>query len=215
MFSCTGIFVLPVVIEILLTQENISPKKMIGFFCTFAFQTNIIAFLYFIRYFLWPKNPERWRHHQAHAVVYMIVIFLSWVTILGGKEDNIKEWLINYLLHYIQPIIVVTHWLVKERGHKWPKARVLLIYPTCYYFFLKVIERKVGYSLYPIIRGDMIKVVLCFCVIVNGVVYLNAKIVEKENKKKQEKRKEKIYDYLMRIYGYKDPSFDLEIKPSQ
>lgn len=186
MISRIGMFVLPIVIKLMLGLENISLRKIILFLCSFTFQINIIAFLYFVRYFLWPDHPEKWRHHQAHAVVYMIIIFVFWIIILGGKEDNVREWLINYLLHFIQPIVVVTHWLRMERGYKWPTASVLLIYPTCYYFFMKIVEIKIGYSIYPMIQGEMIKVVLCFCVIVNGVVYLNTQF---EEKKKQIRKK--------------------------
>lgn len=130
-------------VSLLLARPTL--RRVLIFLLSFSFQTTALGWIYLI-----IVNPElgKW------ASLYTSFVALVWAIFLGGKETDTGEWLFNFILHYVFPIITVVAYLPHRKKVATTASIYGILYPTAYMGFLLISESKLGYPFYPVLREN-------------------------------------------------------------
>jgi hypothetical protein len=149
-----------------------SRRQILIFLCSVSFQTNFAGFLYL------ALRENRLGRIASHLLLFVALV---WFGFLSGKEDSIQELTFNILLHYVQPGIVVLHWLVAgdHSSRAFPiLGSIMVVYPFC----LKILESRIlGYKVYPVIDEHPYSLAACLA---TSTIVLS--LIETQREKKEE-----------------------------
>lgn len=151
-----GLLLFPTLVLIADLAGSPSRRQIFLFLSSFSFQTSLIGWLYLL-----TRNSTL----GMYAVRYLSVVALVWLFALGGKESSTAEKVFNELLHYAHPLCVMIYsQLVDARVpglRPWLQG---LLYPLGYFFYMLLVNRWIGYELYPILSENPLLVVSIFAI---------------------------------------------------
>ncbi len=121
-----------------------SLRQTLLFLGSFSFQSAVLDWI-----FLFTANPVigKW------AARYTLFVALVWMIYLGGKETTALEWWFNLILHYFFPAITIIAYS-PYRSRPVRSSVYGRIYPIVYLIFIVLLELKIGYLIYPILRDN-------------------------------------------------------------
>ncbi|WP_439484021.1 Pr6Pr family membrane protein [Cyclobacterium plantarum] len=163
-------------------------STIIRFFSFFTILTNTLVALYFT-VMAWKKNKKNTDHFFSQPgrltaiTVYIMVVGLVYQLVLRGIwNPEGLQWLVDELLHSINPLLVLAFWIYSENKKKlhWRMLPYWLIYPALYITIILILGGITGFYPYPFVNVEELgigKVVLNSFYVMCLILFLSSSLL--------------------------------------
>lgn len=175
-----GTLTLIAVIAQLLQVFEKPNASLVNFFSFFTIESNIFAAGLFIvsgMLLLQNKSVQKLNWFRGAATLYMVTTGTVYVLLLSGLEESLQTTLpwVNFILHYLFPIIVVADWLIAPPKKKLTSQQALLwlVFPLLYVAYSLLRGHITAWYPYPFLNptdGGYISVAITAIVIAFGML---------------------------------------------
>ena len=146
-----------------LTIHIIAGFSIINFFSYFTNLSNLIAALVFIGATQAITNNYNFDNDfwRAQSAINMSVVGIVFVTLLRSADlGALLPW-VNFVLHYLMPIVVLFEWLLNPPKQRFGLRDALLcqIFPVLYLAYTMIRGALIGWYPYPFLTQNTLAVI--------------------------------------------------------
>lgn len=138
------------------TQFFTFRQSPINFFSYFTVLSNMLVSFVFISSALGILKSSHADRIRGAATLYMLITGLGFTILLGGKNDEFIGW-VNFVLHYLTPIVIILDWiLIPATKISFKESFVWIIFLLIYLAYALVRGITVSWYPYPFLNPSIV-----------------------------------------------------------
>lgn len=147
-----------IAIQLMYSSQYATSFSLVNFFSYFTILGNVFVAVVFIMsawYVAAGRKPSPTDDVlRGASVLYMIVVGITYTTLLANQEVDLTLPWVNMQLHYIMPVVVVLDWLYQPQRSKLKAKQTpaWLIFPFLYVTYALIRGAITGWYPYPFLN---------------------------------------------------------------